>query len=86
MSSSITIIFSRLSLNKFLVNIDENGINLQRFCRNSVNDFSILDLKAFYGGFRYVDEFIKLLRPKTRTNFNFSESSGKHWGNPSYFS
>jgi putative transposase len=46
----------------FMVNFSQKI--LQRFRRDCVNDFSLLDLKAFYRGFRYVDKLIKLLPQK----------------------
>jgi putative transposase len=86
MNVSQTAVTNMVNLAFFMVNFAQKI--LEHFRRNSVDDFSILDLKAFYRGSRYLDELIKLLRSKTRTNFDFSdsESSGKHWGNPSYFS
>jgi putative transposase len=46
----------------FMVNFSQKI--LEHFRRNSVDDFSILDLKAFYRGSRYLDELIKLLPQK----------------------
>lgn len=42
---------------------------MQDFRRNYHSDFSLLDLKAFYRGFRYVDEVIKLLPEKPQPIF-----------------
>ncbi len=83
MNVSQTAVTNMVNLAFFMVNFSQKI--LEHFRRNSVDDFSILDLKAFYRGFRYLDELIKLLRSKTTTNFDFSDikSSGKYWGNTS---
>ncbi len=68
MNVSQTAVTNMVNLAFFMVNFSQKI--LQRFRRDYVNDFSLLDLKAFYRGFRYLDELIKLLRSKTRTNFD----------------
>jgi putative transposase len=86
MNVSQTGVTNMVNLAFFMVNFSRK--TLEYFGRsNSLHNLSILDLKAFYRGARYLDELIKLLRSKTRTNFGFTDikSSGKYWGYSSYF-
>jgi putative transposase len=62
MNVSQTAVTNMVNLAFFMVNFSQKI--LEHFRRNSVDDFSILDLKAFYRGFRYLDELIKLLPQK----------------------
>jgi putative transposase len=62
MNVSEIAVTNMVNLAFFMVNFSQKI--LQRFRRDCVNDFSILDLKAFYRGFRYLDELIKLLPKK----------------------
>ncbi|BAQ66458.1 mobile element protein (plasmid) [Geminocystis sp. NIES-3709] len=62
MNVSQIAVTNMVNLAFFMVNFSQKI--LQRFRRDCVNDFSLLDLKAFYRGFRYVDELIKLLPQK----------------------
>ena len=84
MNVSQTAVTNMVNLGFFMVNFSQK--TLEYFRRNSDEDFSILDLKALYRGVRYVEELIKLLRSKTRSNFNFTdiESSSKYWGDSSH--
>ena len=67
MNTSQTAVTNAVNLAFFLVNFSHRI--LQDFRRNYHSDFSLLDLKAFYRGFRYVDEVIKLLPEKPQPIF-----------------
>ena len=67
MNTSQTAVTNALNLAFFMVNF--SGRLLKDFRRNYHDDFSILDLKAFYRGFKYVDEVIKLLPQKPQPIF-----------------
>jgi putative transposase len=67
MNTSQTAVTNAVNLAFFLVNFSHQL--LQDFRRNYHSDFSLLDLKAFYRGFRYVDEVIKLLPEKPQPIF-----------------
>ncbi len=62
MNVSQTAVTNMVNLAFFMVNFSQK--TLEHFRRNCANDLSILDLKAFYRGFRYLDELIKLLPDK----------------------
>jgi putative transposase len=62
MNVSQTAVTNAVNLAFFMVNFSHQL--LLGFRHHYHHDFSILDLKAFYRGFRYVDEFIKLLPQK----------------------
>ena len=62
MNTSQTAVTNAVNLAFFMVNF--SGRVLKDFRRYSHSDFSILDLKAFYRGFKYVDEIMKLLPEK----------------------
>ena len=65
--NSQTAVTNALNLAFFMVNFSHRL--LKDFRRNYHDDFSILDLKAFYRGFKYVDEVIKLLPQKPQPIF-----------------
>ena len=67
MNTSETAVTNAVNLAFFLVNFSHQL--LEYFRRNYHSDFSLLDLKAFYRGFRYVDEVIKLLPEKPQPIF-----------------
>ncbi len=62
MNVSQTAVTNMVNLAFFMVNFSQKI--LEHFRRHSVPNFSILDLKAFYRGLRYLDELIKLLPQK----------------------
>ncbi len=62
MNTSQAAVTNAVNLAFFMVNF--SGRLLKDFRHNYHCDFSILDLKAFYRGFKYVDEVIKLLPQK----------------------
>ena len=67
MNVSQTAVTNAVNLAFFMVNFSQQL--LRDFRRNYHSDFSLLDLKAFYRSFRYVDEFIKLLPQKPQPIF-----------------
>ena len=67
MNVSQTAVTNAVNLAFFMVNFSHQL--LRDFRHHYHHDFSILDLKAFYRGFRYVDEFIKLLPQKPQAIF-----------------
>ena len=67
MNVSQTAVTNAVNLAFFMVNFSHQL--LSDFRHHYHHDFSILDLKAFYRGFRYVDEFIKLLPQKPQAIF-----------------
>ncbi len=62
MNISQTAVTNAVNLAFFMVNISRRL--LRDFRREHHSDFSLLDLKAFYRGFKYVEEVIKLLPQK----------------------
>ncbi len=62
MNISQTAVTNAVNLSFFLVNLSRRL--LCSFRREQHPDFSLLDLKAFYRGFKYVEEVIKLLPQK----------------------
>lgn len=62
MNTSETAVTNAVNLAFFMVNFSDRV--LKDFRRYSHSDFSLLDLKAFYRGFKYVDEIMKLLPQK----------------------
>ena len=67
MNTSQTAVTNAVNLAFFMVNF--SGRLLKDFRHHYHCDFSILDLKAFYRGFKYVDEVIKLLPQKPQPFF-----------------
>ena len=67
MNVSQTAVTNAVNLAFFMVNFSHQL--LRDFRHHYHHDFSILDLKAFYRGFRYLDEFIKLLPQKPQPIF-----------------
>lgn len=67
MNVSSTAVTNAVNLGFFMVNFSHQ---LLKKCRYRYHhDLSILDLKAFYRGFRYVDEMMKMLPEKPETIF-----------------
>ncbi len=62
MNISQTAVTNAVNLAFFMVNLSRRL--LRDFRREQHPDFSLLDLKAFYRGFKYVEEVIKLLPQK----------------------
>ncbi len=67
MNVSHTAVTNAVNLAFFMVNFSHQL--LQRCRYNYHQDLSILDLKAFYRGFKYVDEMIKMLPQKPEAIF-----------------
>ena len=67
MNVSQTAVTNAVNLAFFMVNFSHQL--LRDFRHHYHHDFSLLDLKAFYRGFRYVDELIKLLPQKPQAIF-----------------
>jgi putative transposase len=67
MNTSQTAVTNAVNMAFFMVNFSSTV--LKDFRRCSHREFSILDLKAFYRGFKYMDEIMKLLPQKPQAFF-----------------
>ncbi len=66
MNTTETAVTNAVNLSFFLVNL---SYRLLRDCHQDNSDFSLLDLKACFRGYKYVEEVWKLLTAFARPNF-----------------